>query len=77
MSEIRYQTALATAVRDEMDADPDVCYLGEDVVHSLRAVSAGLAGRRADRQMAVVGPQSRVAELVAILEEAYAAAGGT
>lgn len=43
MSVLRYQKAVATAVRDEMTSDPDVCYLGEDVVHSLRAVSTGLA----------------------------------
>lgn len=43
MSVLRYQRAIAAAVRDEMTADPAVCYLGEDVVQSLRAVSSGLA----------------------------------
>lgn len=39
----RYQHALMQAVRDELAADERVVYLGEDVVHSLRGVSAGLA----------------------------------
>lgn len=43
MTVLRYQKALAKAVRDEMVADPGVVYLGEDVVQSLRGVSAGLA----------------------------------
>ncbi|MBX6751501.1 MAG: alpha-ketoacid dehydrogenase subunit beta, partial [Micromonosporaceae bacterium] len=43
MSVLRHQRAIAAAVRDEMSTDPAVCYLGEDVVHSLRAVSSGLA----------------------------------
>ena len=42
MSVLRYQKALAAAVRDEMLADSAVCYLGEDVEHSLRGVSSGL-----------------------------------
>jgi pyruvate/2-oxoglutarate/acetoin dehydrogenase E1 component len=43
MTVMRYQQALAAAVRDEMSEDPSVIYLGEDVEHSLRFVSAGLA----------------------------------
>lgn len=40
---MRYQQALAKALRDEMVRDPDVFVLGEDVRHSLRGVSKGLA----------------------------------
>ncbi|GGM14699.1 pyruvate dehydrogenase E1 component subunit beta [Nakamurella endophytica] len=36
-------------MRDEMAADPSVCYLGEDVVHSLRGVSSGLAAAHPGR----------------------------
>lgn len=43
MTAMRYQQALAAAVRDEMEEDPDVLYLGEDVEQSLRFVSVGLA----------------------------------
>lgn len=39
---LRYQQALAAAIRDEMTEDETVIYLGEDVVQSLRGVSAGL-----------------------------------
>jgi pyruvate/2-oxoglutarate/acetoin dehydrogenase E1 component len=42
MTVMRYQQALAAAVRDEMRADDSVIYLGEDVEQSLRGVSAGL-----------------------------------
>jgi myo-inositol-1(or 4)-monophosphatase len=40
------------------------------------AVVTGLAGRRADREMAVAGPGERVAELVGILEAAGASGAG-
>lgn len=43
MTAMRYQQALREAVRDEFAADPSTLYLGEDVVHSLRGVSQGLA----------------------------------
>ncbi len=43
MTVMRYQKALAAAVRDEMLADPAVLYIGEDVEQSLRGVSSGLA----------------------------------
>lgn len=42
MTVMRYQQALAAAVRDEMRADDSVIYLGEDVEQSLRGISAGL-----------------------------------
>lgn len=43
MTTMRYQQALAAAVRDEMESDSDVIYIGEDVEQSLRFVSVGLA----------------------------------
>ena len=43
MTTMRYQQALAAAVRDEMRQDESVIYLGEDVEQSLRGISAGLA----------------------------------
>jgi len=43
MRPIRYQQALAQALRDEMAADPTVMVLGEDVRQSLRGVTRGLA----------------------------------
>lgn len=43
MSTMRYQQALAAAVRDEMRSDESIIYIGEDVEQSLRGVSAGLA----------------------------------
>ncbi len=43
MARLRYQAALAKALRDEMAADPAVFYLGEDVRQSLRGVTKGLA----------------------------------
>ncbi len=42
MARMRYQAALARALRDEMTADPSVFILGEDVRASLRGVSRGL-----------------------------------
>jgi acetoin:2,6-dichlorophenolindophenol oxidoreductase subunit beta len=42
MARLRYQAALAKALRDEMTADPSVFILGEDVRASLRGVSKGL-----------------------------------
>jgi pyruvate dehydrogenase E1 component beta subunit len=43
MTVMRYQQALAAAVRDEMLSDNSIIYLGEDVEQSLRGVSAGLS----------------------------------
>jgi pyruvate/2-oxoglutarate/acetoin dehydrogenase E1 component len=43
MTTMRYQQALAAAVRDEMASDPHTIYIGEDVEQSLRFVSVGLA----------------------------------
>jgi acetoin:2,6-dichlorophenolindophenol oxidoreductase subunit beta len=43
MARMRYQQAVARALRDEMAADPSVFVIGEDVRHSLRGVSKGLA----------------------------------
>lgn len=45
MTVLRYQKALAAAVRDEMTADGSTIYLGEDVEQSLRGVSSGLAAQ--------------------------------
>jgi len=42
MAKMRYQQALAKALRDQMATDPSVCVLGEDVGHSLRGVTRGL-----------------------------------
>jgi pyruvate/2-oxoglutarate/acetoin dehydrogenase E1 component len=42
MARMRYQAALAQALRDEMTADPSVFIIGEDVRASLRGVSKGL-----------------------------------
>ncbi len=42
MSRLRYQQALAKALRDEMERDPAVFVIGEDVRRSLRGVSRGL-----------------------------------
>lgn len=49
MTTVRYQEALRLAVRDEMLADPTTIYLGEDVVHSLRGITKGLADEVGDR----------------------------
>lgn len=43
MPRMRYQQALARALRDEMLADPSLFVLGEDVRASLRGVTKGLA----------------------------------
>ena len=43
MARLRYQAALAKALRDEMERDAAVFVLGEDVRESLRGVSRGLA----------------------------------
>jgi acetoin:2,6-dichlorophenolindophenol oxidoreductase subunit beta len=43
MALLRYQQALAKALRDEMERDPAVFVVGEDVRESLRGVSKGLA----------------------------------
>jgi pyruvate/2-oxoglutarate/acetoin dehydrogenase E1 component len=43
MARLRYQQALAKALRDEMARDPAVFVIGEDVRESLRGVSKGLA----------------------------------
>jgi pyruvate dehydrogenase E1 component beta subunit len=43
MARMRYQQALARALRDEMVRDPSVFVLGEDVRASLRGVTRGLA----------------------------------
>jgi acetoin:2,6-dichlorophenolindophenol oxidoreductase subunit beta len=43
MARLRYQQALAKALRDEMERDPAVFVVGEDVRESLRGVSRGLA----------------------------------
>jgi pyruvate dehydrogenase E1 component beta subunit len=43
MARMRYQAALAQALRDEMLRDPSVFVIGEDVRASLRGVSVGLA----------------------------------
>jgi pyruvate/2-oxoglutarate/acetoin dehydrogenase E1 component len=43
MPPMRYQQALAKALRDEMARDPAVFVIGEDVRQSLRGVSRGLA----------------------------------
>jgi pyruvate/2-oxoglutarate/acetoin dehydrogenase E1 component len=42
MARMRYQAALARALRDEMTVDPSVFIIGEDVRASLRGVSKGL-----------------------------------
>jgi pyruvate/2-oxoglutarate/acetoin dehydrogenase E1 component len=46
---MRYQKALVEAVADEMKSDDSVVYLGEDVVHALRGISAGLHDTFGDR----------------------------
>jgi pyruvate dehydrogenase E1 component beta subunit len=42
MANLRYLQALGKALRDEMEADPSVFVLGEDVGESLRGVTKGL-----------------------------------
>jgi acetoin:2,6-dichlorophenolindophenol oxidoreductase subunit beta len=46
---MRYLQALAKALRDEMEADPKLVVLGEDVRESLRGVTKGLAADFDDR----------------------------
>jgi len=48
MAVLRYQAALAKALRDEMFRDETVFLLGEDVRHALRGVSKGLAAEFGD-----------------------------
>jgi pyruvate/2-oxoglutarate/acetoin dehydrogenase E1 component len=48
MAVLRYQAALAKALRDEMARDETVFFLGEDVRHALRGVSKGLAAEFGD-----------------------------
>jgi pyruvate/2-oxoglutarate/acetoin dehydrogenase E1 component len=48
MARLRYQQALAKALRDEMERDPAVFVVGEDVRESLRGVSKGLAADLGD-----------------------------
>lgn len=48
MAKIRYQQALAQALRDEMTENPAVIVLGEDVRQSLRGVTRGLHGEFGD-----------------------------
>lgn len=48
MARMRYQQALARALRDEMLRDPSVFVLGEDVRASLRGVTRGLAAELGD-----------------------------
>lgn len=51
MAVVRYQRALAQALRDEMLADESVIVIGEDVRHSLRGVTKGLASEFGDRRV--------------------------
>jgi pyruvate dehydrogenase E1 component beta subunit len=46
---LRYQQALAKALRDEMERDPKLFVVGEDVRESLRGVTKGLAADFDDR----------------------------
>jgi acetoin:2,6-dichlorophenolindophenol oxidoreductase subunit beta len=48
MARLRYQQALAKALRDEMLRDPAVFVVGEDVRESLRGVTKGLAAELGD-----------------------------
>jgi pyruvate dehydrogenase E1 component beta subunit len=49
MSRMRYLQALAKALRDEMERDPKLFVIGEDVRESLRGVTKGLANDFDDR----------------------------
>ena len=49
MSRMRYLQALAKALRDEMERDPTLFVVGEDVRESLRGVTKGLAADFDDR----------------------------
>lgn len=51
MARMRYQQALARALRDEMVRDPSVFVLGEDVRSSLRGVTRGLAAELGDQRI--------------------------
>ena len=51
MALLRYQAALAKALRDEMARDEKVFVVGEDVRHSLRGVSKGLAAEFGDARV--------------------------
>ena len=51
MALLRYQAALAKALRDEMARDEKVFVIGEDVRHSLRGVSKGLAAEFGDARV--------------------------
>lgn len=51
MARMRYQQALARALRDEMLRDPSVFVLGEDVRASLRGVTRGLAAELGDQRI--------------------------
>lgn len=51
MARMRYQQALAKALRDEMVRDPSVFVLGEDVRASLRGVTRGLAAELGDQRI--------------------------
>ena len=49
MTRVRYLQALSKALRDEMERDPKVFVVGEDVRESLRGVTKGLAADFDDR----------------------------
>ena len=51
MALLRYQAALAKALRDEMTRDDSVFVLGEDVRQSLRGVSKGLLAEFGDERV--------------------------
>src|SRR3712207_802973 len=51
MARLRYQQALAKALRDEMARDPGVFVIGEDVRASLRGVTRGLAEEFGDNRV--------------------------
>jgi pyruvate dehydrogenase E1 component beta subunit len=51
MARMRYQQALARALRDEMVRDPSVFVLGEDVRASLRGVTRGLAAELGEQRV--------------------------
>ena len=51
MARMRYQQALARALRDEMVRDPSVFVLGEDVRASLRGVTRGLAAELGEQRI--------------------------
>ena len=51
MARMRYQQALAKALRDEMLRDPSVFVIGEDVRASLRGVTRGLAAELGEQRV--------------------------